>query len=42
MTEGIIDFVRGIEGTSVAAVVRDKRQLGRGAEVEPSLHRWLR
>ena len=24
MTEGIIDFVRGIEGTSVAAVVRDK------------------
>ena len=25
LTEGIIDFVRGIEGTSVAAVVRDKR-----------------
>jgi bifunctional oligoribonuclease and PAP phosphatase NrnA len=24
MTEGIIDFVRGIEGTQVAAVVRDK------------------
>ncbi|MFN8150725.1 MAG: bifunctional oligoribonuclease/PAP phosphatase NrnA [Solirubrobacterales bacterium] len=24
MTEGIIDFVRGVEGTSVAAVVRDK------------------
>jgi phosphoesterase RecJ-like protein len=24
LTEGIIDFVRGIEGTSVAAVVRDK------------------
>ncbi len=24
MTEGIIDFIRGIEGTSVAAVVRDK------------------
>jgi phosphoesterase RecJ-like protein len=24
MTEGIIDFVRGIEGTLVAAVVRDK------------------
>ena len=24
LTEGIIDFVRGIEGTAVAAVVRDK------------------
>jgi len=24
LTEGVIDFVRGIEGTSVAAVVRDK------------------
>ncbi len=24
LTEGIIDFVRGVEGTSVAAVVRDK------------------
>jgi bifunctional oligoribonuclease and PAP phosphatase NrnA len=24
LTEGIIDFVRGIEGTSVAAVIRDK------------------
>ena len=24
LTEGIIDFIRGIEGTSVAAVVRDK------------------
>lgn len=24
MTEGIIDYVRGIEGTSVAAVIRDK------------------
>jgi phosphoesterase RecJ-like protein len=31
MTEGIIDFVRGIEGTSVAAVVRDKPDSSREA-----------
>ncbi len=31
MTEGIIDFVRGIEGTSVAAVVRDKPESHREA-----------
>jgi phosphoesterase RecJ-like protein len=31
MTEGIIDFVRGIEGTSVAAVVRDKPDSAREA-----------
>jgi phosphoesterase RecJ-like protein len=31
LTEGIIDFVRGIEGTSVAAVVRDKADGNREA-----------
>ena len=31
MTEGIIDFVRGIEGTHVAAVVRDKPESQREA-----------
>ncbi len=31
LTEGIIDFVRGIEGTSVAAVVRDKAEGNRQA-----------
>lgn len=31
MTEGIIDFVRGIEGTSVAAVIRDKPDSSREA-----------
>ena len=31
MTEGIIDFVRGIEGTLVAAVVRDKPESQREA-----------
>jgi phosphoesterase RecJ-like protein len=31
LTEGIIDFVRGIEGTSVAAVIRDKPESRREA-----------
>ena len=31
LTEGIIDFVRGIEGTAVAAVVRDKPESQREA-----------
>jgi len=31
LTEGIIDFVRGLEGTAVAAVVRDKTDGGRSA-----------
>ena len=31
LTEGIIDFVRGIEGTAVAAVVRDKPDGNRAA-----------
>jgi phosphoesterase RecJ-like protein len=31
LTEGIIDYVRSIEGTSVAAVVRDKTDDGRAA-----------
>ena len=31
LTEGIIDFVRGIEGTSVAAVIRDKPESQREA-----------
>ncbi len=31
LTEGIIDFVRGIEGTAVAAVVRDKAEGNRQA-----------
>jgi len=31
LTEGIIDFVRGLEGTSVAAVVRDKPDGNRAA-----------
>ncbi|MCB0874602.1 MAG: bifunctional oligoribonuclease/PAP phosphatase NrnA [Solirubrobacterales bacterium] len=36
LTEGIIDFVRGIEGTSVAAVIRDKPD-GTGAARKVSL-----
>ena len=31
LTEGIIDFIRGLEGTAVAAVVRDKTDGGRSA-----------
>ena len=31
LTEGIIDFVRSLEGTSVAAVIRDKTDGGRSA-----------
>jgi phosphoesterase RecJ-like protein len=31
LTEGVIDYVRSIEGTSVAAVVRDKTDDGRAA-----------
>ncbi len=31
LTEGIIDFVRGLEGTAVAAVIRDKTDGGRSA-----------
>ena len=31
LTEGIIDHLRGIEGTSVAAVVRDQAETGRAA-----------
>jgi bifunctional oligoribonuclease and PAP phosphatase NrnA len=31
LTEGIIDHLRGIEGTSVAAVVRDQAESGRAA-----------
>ena len=31
LTEGIIDFVRSLEGTEVAAVVRDKTDGGRSA-----------
>jgi bifunctional oligoribonuclease and PAP phosphatase NrnA len=31
LTEGIIDFVRSLEGTAVAAVVRDKTDSGRSA-----------
>jgi phosphoesterase RecJ-like protein len=31
LTEGIIDHLRGIEGTSVAAVVRDQPETGRAA-----------
>jgi phosphoesterase RecJ-like protein len=31
LTEGIIDFVRALEGTSVAAVIRDKADGGRSA-----------
>ena len=31
LTEGIIDFVRALEGTAVAAVIRDKTDGGRSA-----------
>ena len=31
LTEGIIDFLRGLEGTAVAAVIRDKTDGGRSA-----------
>jgi phosphoesterase RecJ-like protein len=31
LTEGIIDLIRGVEGTLVAAVVRDREEGGRGA-----------
>ena len=31
LTEGIIDFVRALEGTEVAAVIRDKTDGGRAA-----------
>ena len=31
LTEGIIDFLRGLEGTAVAAVIRDKTDGGRAA-----------
>ncbi len=43
LTEGIIDFVRGIEGTAVAAVVRDKPDgHRRGPQGQPALDRRLR
>jgi phosphoesterase RecJ-like protein len=31
LTEGVVDFVRGLEGTAVAAVIRDKTDGGRWA-----------
>ncbi len=37
LTEGIIDFVRALEGTAVAAVIRDKPNNGDGAARKASL-----
>jgi len=37
LTEGIIDFVRALEGTRVAAVIRDKPNNGSGAARKASL-----
>ena len=40
LTEGIIDFVRALEGTAVAAVIRDKTDGGAlGAQGQPALDR---
>ena len=43
MTEGVIDHLRSIDGTKVAAVIRDLGNRGRAArKVEPALQRGRR